>query len=79
MWCAGRRNKKIKKEFNDCSRKVVGAIKESLEIATAKGVIEPSPHGSSETAAALLALSDGIAFRLLNNHPENINVNTGYQ
>ena len=72
MWCAGRRNKRIKKELHNCSRKVVGTIKESLEIATAKGVIEPSPHGSSETAAALLALSDGIAFQLLNNHPENI-------
>jgi hypothetical protein len=37
-----------------------------------KGTIESSPHGSSETAAALLALSDGIAFQLLNNHPDNI-------
>ena len=74
MWCAGRRNKKIKKELNSCSRKVVDAIRESLEITTAKGVIEPIPHGSSETAAALLALSDGIAFQLLNNHPENIDV-----
>jgi AcrR family transcriptional regulator len=65
MWCASRRNKKIRKELNNCILKVVTAIEEALDNTAKDGMINVNSHGANKTAAAMLALSDGIAFQLL--------------
>jgi TetR/AcrR family fatty acid metabolism transcriptional regulator len=72
MWCASRRNKRIKKELNNCLQKVTGAIEESLEGVARDGIINFDSHGANRTAATILALSDGIAFQLLIDESPNL-------
>lgn len=72
MWCASRRNKRIKKELNKCLQKVTGAIEESLEDVARDGIINFDSNGANRTAATILALSDGIAFQLLIDESPNL-------
>lgn len=72
MWCASRRNKKIRKELNNCILKVVTAIEEALDNTAKDGMINVNSHGANKTAAAMLALSDGIAFQLLIDESRNL-------
>ena len=72
MWCASRRNDKIKKELIDCSDKVSDAIKKSLDVAIQNGALKINPDNSREISKAILALHDGIAFELLINPSVNL-------
>lgn len=72
MWCASRRSKKIKSELENCIEKVVIAIEKLLDDVGNNSMLKSSRDESREIAKALLALSDGIAFHLLINHPENL-------
>lgn len=72
MWCASRRNKKIRKELNNCILKVVTAIEDALDNTAKGGMINVNSHGANKTAAAMLALSDGIAFQLLIDESRNL-------
>lgn len=73
MWCASRRSEKIKSELESCIEKVVISIEKLLmDIGNSGGMFMFSHDESREMAKALLALSDGIAFHLLINNPENL-------
>lgn len=72
MWCVGRRSKKIRKEFMNCNIKVLTAIKEWLENAAKQGIIEINISESEALARALMGITDGIAFELID-HPEKLN------
>lgn len=72
MWCASRRNDKIKKELIDCSEKVSDAIRKSLDVAIQNGALKINPDNSKEISKAILALHDGIAFELMINPYVNL-------
>jgi AcrR family transcriptional regulator len=72
MWCVSRRSKKIKKEFINCQDKVITAIKQWLEIASKQGIIKVNLAESEALARALLGITDGLAFELID-HPEKLN------
>jgi AcrR family transcriptional regulator len=72
MWCASRRNDKIKKELIECSEKVSDAIRKSLDVAIRNGALEINPDNSKEISKAILALHDGIAFELMINPSVNL-------
>ena len=72
MWCVSRRSKKIKKEFINCQDKVITAIKQWLEIASKQGIIKVNLGESEALARALLGITDGLAFELID-HPEKLN------
>ena len=72
MWCASRRNGKIKKELINCSEKISDAIRKSLDAATQSGALRINPDNSKEISKAILALHDGIAFEMLMNPSENL-------
>ena len=72
MWCVGRRSKKIKREFMNCQDKVIAAIKEWLENAAGQGTIKINVAESEALSRALLAITDGMAFELID-HPEKLN------
>jgi AcrR family transcriptional regulator len=72
MWCASRRSKKIKREFMNCQDKVIAAIKEWLENAARQGIIKINVAESEALARALLGITDGMAFELID-HPEKLN------
>ena len=71
MWCASRRSKKIKKEFMSCQDKVITAIKQWLENASRQGIIRTNLNELEVLARLLLAISDGLAFQLID-HPEKL-------
>jgi AcrR family transcriptional regulator len=72
MWCVSRRSKKIKKEFINCQDKVITAIKQWLEIASKQDIIKVNLGESEALARALLGITDGLAFELID-HPEKLN------
>ena len=72
MWCAGRRSKKVKREFMNSQDKVIAAIKEWLENAAIQGIIKINVAESEALSRALLGITDGIAFELID-HPEKLN------
>jgi AcrR family transcriptional regulator len=76
MWCAGRRSKKIKKEFMNCQDKVITAIKEWLENATRQGIIKINIVESEALSRALLGITDGMAFELIDHHEKLNDKNT---
>ena len=76
MWCAGRRSKKIKKEFMNCQDKVITAIKEWLENATRQGIIKINIAESEALSRALLGITDGMAFELIDHHEKLNDKNT---
>jgi AcrR family transcriptional regulator len=72
MWCAGRRSRKIKKEFIACQGKVTNAIREWLETASKQGILKINLNESETLAMLLLGIADGTAFELID-HPEKLN------
>jgi hypothetical protein len=72
MWCVSRRSKKIKKEFMICQDKVITAIKQWLENASRQGIIKTNLNDLEVLARLLLAITDGLAFQLID-HPEKLN------
>jgi AcrR family transcriptional regulator len=72
MWCAGRRSKKIKKEFLNCQDKVIAAIKGWLDNSAMHGTIKINVAESEAVSRALLGITDGMAFELID-HPEKLN------
>jgi AcrR family transcriptional regulator len=72
MWCASRRSKKIKKEFMSCQDKVITAIERWLENAARQGTIKTNLNELDVLARFLLAITDGLAFELID-HPEKLN------
>ena len=72
MWCVSRRSKKIKKEFMNCQDKVIIAIKQWLENASRQDTIKINLAESEAIARALLGITDGLAFELID-HPEKLN------
>lgn len=65
MWCASRRNNKIKDELVHCSVKVTKSINKVLDEAIQNGVLKISIKNTEEISKVLLALFDGIAFEML--------------
>jgi hypothetical protein len=57
MWCAGRRSKKIKKEFLNCQDKVIAAIKAWLDNAARHGTIKINVAESEAVSRALLGIT----------------------
>ena len=72
MWCVSRRSKKIKKEFMICQDKVITAIKQWLENASRQGIIKTNLNDLEVLARLLLAITDGLAFQLID-HSEKLN------
>ena len=72
MWCVSRRSKKIKKEFMICQDKVITAIKQWLENASRQGIIKTNLNDLEVLARLLLAITDGLAFQLID-YPEKLN------
>ena len=76
MWCVSRRSKKIKKEFMNCQDKVIIAIKQWLENASRQDTIKINLAESEAIARALLGITDGMAFELIDRHEKFNNENT---
>jgi AcrR family transcriptional regulator len=76
MWCVSRRSKKIKKEFINCQDKVITAIKQWLDIASKQGIIKVNLCESEALARALLGITDGLAFELIDHHEKLNDKNT---
>jgi AcrR family transcriptional regulator len=72
MWCVGRRSKKVKREFMNSQDKVIAAIKDWLENAARQGIININAAESEALSRALLGITDGIAFELID-HPDKLN------
>jgi hypothetical protein len=56
----------------NCQDKVIAAIKEWLENAARRGIIKINLAESEALARALLGITDGMAFELID-HPEKLN------
>ena len=65
MWCASRRNDKIKNELIICSAKVTESIEKVLDEAIQNGILKKSIKNTEEMSKVLLALFNGIAFEIL--------------
>jgi AcrR family transcriptional regulator len=76
MWCVSRRSKKIKKEFMNCQDKVIIAIKQWLENASRQDTIKINLAESEAIARALLGITDGMAFELIDRHEKFNHENT---
>lgn len=67
-WCAARRSKKIKEEFNAGINHTVGDIKEVLENAAKRGLIAiRNPSEIEAVSRIILALYHGLALQLMHN------------
>jgi AcrR family transcriptional regulator len=67
-WCAARRSKKIKEEFNAAINHTVGDIKIVLENANKRGFIDlDNPSEIEAVSRIILALYHGLALQLIHN------------
>ncbi len=67
-WCAARRSKKIKEEFNSGVNHTVNDIKEVLENAARRGLVATgNPSEIEAVSRIILALYHGLALQLMHN------------
>lgn len=70
LWSAGARSEKIRERLTNLGDHVIGVLREEIESAHSRGAITIAPSEAQGLATLVLAISDGLAFRLIPNRPK---------